>query len=141
MAGMGATWHIRSAIWHFYSAVWHLSTPRRLCHGGLTPYAFPMLVLRFRVFWKKISFFYDHETLSYYATNSLKPISNMIRNWCRLYKWFRLWQIFASRLAKHNNHKQKSSMASNHNFSHSTIHDINRLVHSFDFSTKTNFTA
>ena len=32
-------------------------------------------------------------------------------------------------------------MASNHNFSHSTIHDINRWVHSFDFSTKTNFTA
>ena len=41
----------------------------------------------------------------------------------------------------HNNHKQKSSMASNHNFSHSTIHDINRWVRSFDFSTKTNFTA
>ena len=32
-------------------------------------------------------------------------------------------------------------MASNYNFSHSTIHDINRWVHSFDFSTKTNFTA
>ena len=32
-------------------------------------------------------------------------------------------------------------MASNHNFSHSTIHDINRWVRSFDFSTKTNFTA
>ena len=32
-------------------------------------------------------------------------------------------------------------MASNHNFSHSTIHDINRWVHSFDFNTKTNFTA
>ena len=41
----------------------------------------------------------------------------------------------------HNNHKQKSSMASNHNFSHSTIHDINRWVRSFDFSTKTNFIA
>ena len=32
-------------------------------------------------------------------------------------------------------------MASNHNFSHSTIHDINRWVRSFDFSTKTNFIA
>ena len=32
-------------------------------------------------------------------------------------------------------------MASSHNFSHSTIHDINRWVRSFDFSTKTNFTA
>ena len=32
-------------------------------------------------------------------------------------------------------------MASNHNFSHSTIHDINRLVRNFDFSTKTNFIA
>ena len=32
-------------------------------------------------------------------------------------------------------------MASNHNFSHSTIHDINRWVRSFDFSTKTNFAA
>ena len=32
-------------------------------------------------------------------------------------------------------------MASNHNFSHLTIYDINRWVRSFDFSTKTNFTA
>ena len=32
-------------------------------------------------------------------------------------------------------------MANKHNFSHSTIHDINRWVHSFDFSAKTNFTA
>ena len=32
-------------------------------------------------------------------------------------------------------------MASNHNFSHSTIHDINRWVCSFDFSTETNFTV
>ena len=32
-------------------------------------------------------------------------------------------------------------MASNHNISHSTIYDINRWVRSFDFSTKTNFTA
>ena len=32
-------------------------------------------------------------------------------------------------------------MARNHNFSHSTIHDINRWVRSFDFSTKTNFRA
>ena len=32
-------------------------------------------------------------------------------------------------------------MASNHNFSHSTIHNINRWVCSFDFSTKTNFIA
>ena len=32
-------------------------------------------------------------------------------------------------------------MASNHNFSHSTIHDINRWVHNFDISTKINFTA
>ena len=32
-------------------------------------------------------------------------------------------------------------MASNHNFSHSTIHDINRCIRSFDFSTKTNFVA
>ena len=32
-------------------------------------------------------------------------------------------------------------MASNHNFFHSTIHDINICVRSFDFSTKTNFTA
>ena len=43
-------------------------------------------------------------------------------------------------LAKHNNHKKKSSMASNHNLSHSKIHDINRWVRSFDFKTKTNFT-
>ena len=32
-------------------------------------------------------------------------------------------------------------MASNHNFSLSTIHDINRWVRSFDFSAKTNFIA
>ena len=32
-------------------------------------------------------------------------------------------------------------MAKNQNFSHSTIHDINRWVHSFDFSTITNFTT
>ena len=32
-------------------------------------------------------------------------------------------------------------MASNHNFSHSTIHDSNRWVCSFDFSTKTNLAA
>ena len=32
-------------------------------------------------------------------------------------------------------------MASNHNFSHSTIQNINRWVRSFDFSTKTNFTT
>ena len=32
-------------------------------------------------------------------------------------------------------------MASNHNFSYSTIHDINRWVRRFDFSTKTNFIA
>ena len=32
-------------------------------------------------------------------------------------------------------------MANNHNFSQSTIHDINKWVHSFDFSTKTNFIA
>ena len=32
-------------------------------------------------------------------------------------------------------------MASNHNFSHSTIYAINRWVRSFDFSTKTSFTA
>ena len=32
-------------------------------------------------------------------------------------------------------------MASNHNFSHSTIYDIIRWVHSFDFNTKTNFTT
>ena len=32
-------------------------------------------------------------------------------------------------------------MANNQNFSHSTIHDINRWVRSFDFSTKTNFIA
>ena len=32
-------------------------------------------------------------------------------------------------------------MTSNHNFSHSTIHDINRWVRSFDFNSKTNFTA
>ena len=30
-------------------------------------------------------------------------------------------------------------MANNQNFPHSTIHDINRWVHSFDFSTKSNF--
>ena len=32
-------------------------------------------------------------------------------------------------------------MVSNQNFSHLTTHDINRWVRSFDFSTKTNFTA
>ena len=32
-------------------------------------------------------------------------------------------------------------MASNHNFSHSTIHHINIWVRSFDFIPKTNFTA
>ena len=32
-------------------------------------------------------------------------------------------------------------MAGNHNFSHSTIHDINSWVCNFDFSTKTNFTT
>ena len=32
-------------------------------------------------------------------------------------------------------------MANNQNFPRSTIHEINIWVHSFDFSTKTNFTA
>ena len=64
---------------------------------------------------------------------------NLIKNWCSLYWWSLLQQISVSWLAKHNNHKQKSFMASNQNFSHSTIHDINRWVRSFDFSTKTNF--
>ena len=32
-------------------------------------------------------------------------------------------------------------MANKQNFSHSIIHDINKWVHSFDFSTKTNFMA
>ena len=32
-------------------------------------------------------------------------------------------------------------MARNQNFSHSIVHDINRWVRSFDFRTKTNFTA
>ena len=32
-------------------------------------------------------------------------------------------------------------MANKHNFSHSTIHDINRWACSFDFSAKNNFTA
>ena len=32
-------------------------------------------------------------------------------------------------------------MARNQNFSHTTIHDINKWVRRFDFSTKTNFTA
>ena len=32
-------------------------------------------------------------------------------------------------------------MASNHNFSHSTIQDINRWDRIFDFCTKTNFIA
>jgi len=32
-------------------------------------------------------------------------------------------------------------MANNQNFPYSTIHDINRWVRSFDFSTKTYFTA
>ena len=36
---------------------------------------------------------------------------------------------------------QELCMANNQNFPHSAIHDINRWVHSFDFSTKTNFTA
>ena len=32
-------------------------------------------------------------------------------------------------------------MANNQKFSHSTIHDTNRWVRNFDFSTRTNFTA
>ena len=36
---------------------------------------------------------------------------------------------------------QELSMANNQNFPHSTIHDINRWVCSFDFSTKSNFTS
>ena len=36
---------------------------------------------------------------------------------------------------------QELYMANNQNFPHSIIHNINRWVHSFDFSTKTNFTA
>ena len=38
-------------------------------------------------------------------------------------------------------HKRELSMANNQNFSHSTIHDINRWVCSSDFSTKINFIA
>ena len=34
---------------------------------------------------------------------------------------------------------QELSMANNQNFPHSTIHDINRWIRSFDFSTKSNF--
>ena len=36
---------------------------------------------------------------------------------------------------------QELYLANNQNFPHSTIHDINRWVRSFDFSTKTNFTT
>ena len=36
---------------------------------------------------------------------------------------------------------QELSMANNQNFPHSTIHDINRWVRSFDFSIKSNFTS
>ena len=36
---------------------------------------------------------------------------------------------------------QKLFIASNQNFPHSITHDINRWVRSFDFGTKTNFTA
>ena len=36
---------------------------------------------------------------------------------------------------------QELSIANSQNFPHSTIDDINRWVHSFDFGTKTNFTA
>ena len=32
-------------------------------------------------------------------------------------------------------------MANDKIFSHSSIHDINKWVHSFDFSTKSNFTS
>ena len=87
---------------------------------------FPDACFTFSWFLKNMFFVCDHETLSYSTTNSLKPISNLIKNWCSSYKWFHLRQISASRLAKYINHKQKSSMASKHNFSHSTIHDINR---------------
>ena len=82
----------------------------------------------FSCFLKNIFFIYDHETLSYSVTNSLKPISNLIKSWCSLYKWVLLQQI------------SKSSMASNQKFSQSTIHDINRWVRSFDFNTRTKFT-
>ena len=119
----GATCHLAHALW------WADSS------------CFPNACFTFSCFSKKNFFVCDHETLSYLATNSMKPISNLIKNWCSSYKWFLMWQISAWRLAKHNNHKQKSSMANNQNISHSTIHDINRWVRSFDFSTKTNFTA
>ena len=36
---------------------------------------------------------------------------------------------------------QELSMANNQNFPHSSIHDINRWVRSFDLSTNTNFTS
>ena len=130
--------HFQSANRHFYSAKWHFNAPTGLCQGGPIPHAFSTCVLCFQVVLKDIFFVCDHETLSYSATNSLKLIYTWLKT--RVAYFGICKQISTSRLARHNNQKQELSMASNKKFSHSTIHDINRWVRNFDFSTKTNFT-
>ena len=80
-----------------------------------------------------------------HSPSQLQTLWNLFQTWLGIdathLNEFSCDKSLHKRLEKHNNHKQKSSMASNHNFSHSTIYDINRWVRSFDFSTKTNFTA
>ena len=48
---------------------------------------------------------------------------------------------FCIKAIKNNNHVQQLFMSNNQNPPHSITHDINRWVCSFDFVTKTNFTA
>ena len=125
--------HVRMPQFDQKRSFWVLNSPKKnvrerkiawMYEGGATSHlahaswwanssCFPNACFAFSCFSKNIFFVCDHETLSYLATNSMKPISNLIKNWCSSYKWFLLWQISASRLAKHNNHKQKSSMANN----------------------------
>ena len=57
IVGVGATWHMRSAIQHFWSAIrhfwsveWHLAMPRHFHHGEPTPHAFAMCISHFRIF-------------------------------------------------------------------------------------------
>ena len=130
-----------SASWHLKSAEWHLATPWHLCYGGLNPQDFPTRVSRFRVFWKIFSSF----MIMKHSPIHLQTLWNLFKTWLgtdiAYIDDLSYNKVFASRLKKHNNLKQKSSVANNQKFSNSTIYDINRWVHSFDFSTKVNFTA
>ena len=105
--------HVRMPQFDQKRSFWVLNSPKKnvqerkiawMYEGGATSHLahaswwanssyFPNACFAFSCFSKNIFFVCDHETLSYLATNSMKPISNLIKNWCSSYKWCLLWQI------------------------------------------------